>query len=156
MAGVNLHVVFLEEETVDTVWKTLATIKAPADRRLRIKGYAIGFDGIAGDAIPIQTRFVDVTVDSGIATISDATNFLDTELIGMTPLPQRAEFTGAPTAGTNILYPGTLHPQGGQMAQIEFDDFLVGGAAVVEVALQIKLVNNQTTVKVSGYISVEE
>lgn len=154
MAAFDHHVTFEDVATTPGSFKTICSIGAPANHNLRIKGFALAFSGIAGDAKPIAIRFQRHTATSGTGTTATKTA-LHGANSALTPLCfAEVDYSSEPTGKTGILYAQKLHPQGGADFQRHFDDFVV--AAGQEVGLQVKVETGQTAVVVSGYIHVEE
>jgi hypothetical protein len=112
------------EVATGTSAKTLLQIVAPANQRLAVKGYAISFDGVAGDAAPI---IVDVLRQSTAGTMSSLTPANDG--VGSETIQSTAQHTATaePTAGA-ILRSDNIHPQTGVEFRYAFDEeILVAG-----------------------------
>jgi hypothetical protein len=105
-----------------TAAKTLLQIVAPANQRLAVKGYAVSFDGIAGDAEPVV---VDVLRQTTAGTMSALTPAKDDGL-GTETIQSTAQHTATaePTAGS-ILRSDNIHPQTGVEFRFAFDEELL-------------------------------
>ena len=145
--------------TLAAGWKTIISVTAPStpDQFVLVKALGIGFDGTAGDGIPLGIRFQTVNAASGTA-VSQPTPWHNSSLhSGLSGAPRtalRLDFSEEPSGGTNTLYSNMLHPQGGALLQIPFDRFVIGPG--VEVAFQVNLTSNQTAVDTNGYLHLEE
>ena len=150
MAGLNFQCAWNDIATAAAAWKTMARIKAPTNQMVLIKGIGLGFDGTAGDAEPVDIRFINLTADDGQSSPGTTTHVsqLTTATI---QTDYNVNYTADPSRGTNILYQTKLHPQGGVILQLPFDNFLVkeAGSMAFEVFTPAQ-------VNCSGYLLCEE
>ena len=154
MAGVGICLNFEDVALSAGNWKTVASLKAPA--QIMVKGRSLKFagEGVAGDAKPIGVRLHMITADSGTATSSTPvkTNRAHTVTV---QTAGRVNFTAEPTLTSNeLLFLDKFHPQGGVYNVFLPLDFVLEKAT--EIALQMKLPASQTVINVSGHVLAEE
>ena len=155
MAGVGLSIGFDEVELVVDAWKTVASVKAPANQMVKLNSIALHADGIAGDAKPLLLRLARVVAGSGSASAATPQKLNN----ALTVTPQttaRKNFTTEPTAdGTDpYIRPGLFHPQGGIIRDDTFSGLYLKEGS--ELAVQVKVPSGGVAVKVTGGAEVEE
>jgi hypothetical protein len=155
MAGLGESVNFAAVATTVASYKTIASVRAPANQMVQLKGFSAHAAGVAGDAAPLPFRLCRVTAGTGTGT---ATTPIKTNN-GLTCTPQataRVNFSAEPTAdGTEpYLYPGLFHPQGGITREVEFNDCWIKEGT--ELALQVQVPTGGTAVTLTGHLLVEE
>lgn len=105
-----------------TALKTILQIKAPANQRVKLKRFTIGFHGISNTAEPI---LVNLYRQSTAGTMSSATPApMDEDTTEAIQTTAQHTATSEPTAGV-IVGTWTVHPQTG--VDIPTDIVLKGG-----------------------------
>lgn len=156
MARVNICLGFTDAATVAGAWKTLASLRAPANQIVALKRVRLHGEGIAGDAKPIGVRLCRITPGNGSATTVTPLK-LNNALSLTVQTVGRITFTGTePTDDGTAPYlmPDKFHPQGGKGDEMTFDDFLIANGT--ELALQVLVPSGQTAIPVSGHMVAEE
>lgn len=140
--------------TVDA-WKGVVAVAAPADQDVELLKYEIHLTGIAGDAEPIQKRFSRITKGTGTATSATIhpTNNTNATAFRATA---KTNFTVAATATTpaGYLSSGAIHPQGGVIEDVRFDDIVIGEDT--ELLLELYVPATGDAVYANGYIRIRE
>jgi hypothetical protein len=89
--------------------KTVVSIKAPANHRLKVLRWGIFFDGISSVAEPVQVRLLRQSTDGTSTSATIVKIGTDSETIQSTG---GYNFTAEPTAG-DVLDVAEVHPQAG-------------------------------------------
>lgn len=156
MAGLETSVNFEDVQLASAgTWKTIVSVKAPTNQMVRIKSLAVHGEGIAGDAAPVEGRWVRVTADSGTGTATTPIK-LNNALTATVQAAARVNFTAEPTeSGTNpYIFPFKVHPQGGLVRDHWGDGFFIKEAT--EIALEMKIPSGGTQFNVTGHVILEE
>ncbi len=106
MAAVTVIAQTAEVALAAATVKTVVQVLAPANQRLRIKGWGVYFDGVASSGEPVQVELLRQT-SAGTMTSLTPTRRTGTETIQSTALHTA---TVEPTAG-DILDIAEVHPQ---------------------------------------------
>ena len=170
MACLDCHIVLADFATNDGAYKTFASIQAPStaaggahasddggDQFVRVKGVGIGFSGVSGGAKPLTIRWLDITGGSAGTATAHTPVILNTQLKGLAQAPRsicKVNYSAEPDGDQGTTYLMRLHPQGGTLLQIPFDNFIIGPGDIM--ALQIKVEASETEGTASGYIHFEE
>lgn len=160
MAGLKLSHSFRDVVLSVGSWKSVASWRAPGgggtnDQMVRLSSLKLAASGQSGDAEALGFRIARVQAGTGTGT-SQAPQKLNNALTAVPRSTCRHTFTAEPTDdGTSpYLFEDKFHPQGGDVQNWEFDDFLVKEGT--EVAVQIIVPTGGTAIKVSGHIIGEE
>jgi len=154
MAGLKASVNFFDVELAVASWKTIASIKAPANQPVRILKFVLTGNGVAGDAEPCDVRLTRITADSGTGTATTPIK-LNNALGATVQSVARVNFTAEPTeSGTApYLYPQKFHPQSGVMHDVTFDDCFIAHATEICLEAQVPA---GSAIDVTGHIIIEE
>ena len=155
MARLDCGVYFEDVALSVNAWKTIASLKAPANQMLALKRAKVCGEGIAGDAAPIGVRLARITADSGTGTAVTPRKLNN----ALTATPQgaaRINFTDAPTVApaAEHLLAGKFHPQGGQVDELVLGEVLLKEGT--EIALQCFVPAGGSAINVSGHLNYEE
>jgi len=155
MARLNLCVNWDDFQLGVDAWKTVASVKAPANQMVAVKGFWVCGNGVAGDAEHLKVRLRRVVADSGTGTtfVPVKTNNVMTATAQCTA---RVKFTVEPTdSGTDqSIYPHKTHPQGSSTKDCTFEDAVIKEGT--ELALQVKVPSGGVAVYTDGHLNIEE
>lgn len=153
MARLEFSAGFTDVATAAAAWKTVLSLRAPANQLVAVKRVKIHGAGIAGDAEPFRMRLARVQAGTGTATTSAGLK-LNNAIGATVQTVVKVNFTSEPTDdGTApYLYPDKFHPQGGKGDETTFDNLTIAHAT--ELALQVYAPAGDTAV--AGHIIAEE
>lgn len=154
MAGLNLSVNFDDVALVVGSYKTVAAVQAPANQMVRIKGFWVCTNGIAGDAEHIYVRLTRTTASGTGTTITPVK--LNNALTATAQCVCKVNFTVEPTLDGTLpyIYPHKIHPQGASAKDCSFDEVYIKEGC--QIALQVQVPSGGTIVKCSGHLLIEE
>lgn len=155
MACLEVSAGFTDVTLSVNAWKSVVSIKAPANQMIRIRSLKFCGNGIAGDAEPCGLRWADVQASTGTATTYTPQKV--NRQIGVTVQSvTRHTFTAEPTDNGTApyIFPDKFHPQGGISNSFEFSNFIIQAGG--EMALQLFVPTGGTAIKVSGHVLYEE
>jgi len=148
MAGLNLHAPSGEVSLSAATARTVLSITAPANHRVKLKGLEVFGKGTSTTDTPMKVEVSRVTTDGGTATtLTPAKN---DENAGETPLSTvRGSYTAEPSTYGANLKTWEVHPQTGLVVFFPPGDEVVikGGN---EIAVRITAAQAQT-VSVNAY-----
>jgi hypothetical protein len=164
MAGLNVAVNFSNVACVVGSWKTICGVTAPTgsglQQMLRVKSFSLAFDGTDGVAKPLEYRLVRATISTGTNTTATAYKLCNS--FGATPRTVgHVNYTVEPTYGGSAIddttpqfFRGLVHPQGGVIREVTFDEVIVEHGT--DLVLQVKIPSAGSIVNATGCIVVEE
>lgn len=117
MAGLICIAQTAEVALVAATAKTIMQIIAPAQQRLKIKGWGVFFDGISGTDSPVQVRLLRQTTAGTVSSLTPVKQVAGNETVQTTA---GHTATVEPTAG-DVLDIAEVHPQSGYEKLIPFD-----------------------------------
>lgn len=117
MAGIDCVAQTVEIALTSATAKTVLQIVAPANQRLKIKGWGVFFDGVSSTAEPVQVRLLRQTTAGTMTALTPVKLGAGSETIQATA---QHTATAEPTAG-DVLDPIEVHPQSGYEKQIPPD-----------------------------------
>jgi hypothetical protein len=100
------------ECAVTSTTKTFFTVKAPANQRLKIKGFEIFGKGTSNTDTPVKVEVSKVTADAVGGTSTPTVSAADTELAETAQATYKTGYASEPTYG-NIFRTWEIHPQTG-------------------------------------------
>jgi len=160
MAGLNLSHSFRDVTLSVGSWKTVASWRAPGgggtnDQMVRLSSLKLASNGQSGDSEALGIRLARVQAGTGTAT-TQTPQKVNNALSAVPRSICKVNFTAEPTDdGTSpYLFEDKFHPQGGNVQNWEFDEFIVKEGT--EVAVQLMVPTGGTAVKVSGHLIGEE
>ncbi len=139
------------ECSVTSTTKSFFTVKAPANQRLKIKGFEIFGKGTSNTDTPVKVEVGKITADAVGGTSTPTTSAADTEC-GETPQgTYKTGYASEPTYG-NIFRTWEIHPQTGLVYYFPLHDEirLKGGDEI-----GLRMTSNQSET-VSLVVLVEE
>lgn len=127
------------EISVTSTTKTFATVKAPANQRLKIKGFEITGKGISNTDTPVKVEVGLVTADAVAGTTSITMTPNDGDLAETPQGTYKTTYASEPTYG-NIMRTWEVHPQAGLFYNFpEHDEIVIKGGS----ELGVRFTSNQ-------------
>ncbi len=117
MAGLDCVAQTAEIALTAATAKTVLQLVAPANQRLKIKGWGVFFDGVSASAEPVQCRLLRQTTAGTMTSLTPVKLCAGSETVQATA---QHTATVEPTAG-DVLDPVEVHPQAGYEKQIPPD-----------------------------------
>ncbi len=131
MAGILAVAQTAEIALTAATAKTVLQLVAPANQRLKIKGWGVFFDGVSASAEPVQTRVLRQTTAGTMTSLTPVKLCAGSETLQATA---QHTATAEPTAG-DVLDVVEVHPQSGYEKMIPLDqnwDVPGGGRVGIE------------------------
>lgn len=117
MAGLDCVAQTAEIALTAATAKTVLQLVAPANQRLKIKGWGVFFDGTSASAEPVQARVLRQTTAGTMTSLTPVKTCAGSETVQATA---QHTATAEPTAG-DVLDVVEVHPQSGFEKQITPD-----------------------------------
>ena len=114
MAGLLVDAVAAEVALTATTARTVLTITAAANHRVKILGYHVSFKGTSNTDEPVKFELARITTDGGTSSALTLLkrNNSDDETIQTTA---RHSYTAEPSAYGDVLISDRIHPQTGHV-----------------------------------------
>jgi hypothetical protein len=131
--------------------KTLIQVVAPAQIRVKILGWGVGFDGVLTTGQPVQIRVLRQSTAGTMSALTPVNTNSVAETIQTTA---QHTATAEPTAG-NVLWSGAVHPQQGIVIQYPYgaEPIIPGGGRV---GIEANVAAGQAAVNARAYVHCEE
>lgn len=117
MSGIDCVAQTAEVALTAATAKTILQLVAPANQRLKIKGWGVFFDGTSATDEPVQVRLLRQTTAGTMTSLTPVKTCAGSETIQSTA---QHTATAEPTAG-DVLDSLEVHPQSGYEKQISPD-----------------------------------
>jgi hypothetical protein len=143
----------LPSTSLSTSAKTVATLSAPTNQRVKILSYGFYFDGTVNSATPVQIAFGRINTSSTSQTYTTATpSPVEPECTETFQGAYKIASTGSEPTYSATLKTFTVHPQLGYeyLAPLGQEDIISGGGMA---GFQVTA---GAAVDVRGYVKIEE